>query len=340
MHTRGNGLSLLLLLVCSTAQGQVQLTQANSAPVVGDAYIRQYGSVPDVTPLPGTPPLYDHSAGTPTGAPDTVTFTAPTDGAWCSGWIPGADVELCDGWAGPDGNGRYYIPSPTGLVLMGAFDDAAYLFADQKLDMPYPCEAGTTWSDTYAGADQWGTDRQILGTIDGVAVTECDVLTPDGLHTGALRVETTTLQDRHENGAFFSHMEHEVIAYHVPGIHVPVLVIHDATYSDVQGLNFSLSSAFWYQGAISTGIQAAVQANAEEGLFLSWDHATKAFLVSGSTDGVIDYRIVDAVGRCVESGQASGPFARIPVGPHARGLLLCQVSDPRSRAALLRVVVP
>ncbi|MCB0793431.1 MAG: hypothetical protein KDB88_01740, partial [Flavobacteriales bacterium] len=341
MNVRAFAVMAVLLAAIISAPAQVVLDQANSAPVVGDVYIRVNGGIIfDVPPLPGMPPVYDYGAEVPVGAPDTVKFTDPLAGEWCSGWIPGADVELCDGWAGPDGNGRYYTPTPTGLVLMGAFDDAAYLFADQKLDMPYPCQAGTTWSDTYAGADQWGTDRQIYGTIDGLAVTECDVMTPNGAYTGALRVETTTIQDRHDNGSFFSHMEHSLIAYYVPGIHLPVLWIHNASYDDIQGTQFDLSGGFWLQDAISTGVGEVEQHDGAHLGTLSWDPKTHAFLASDLAEGAHDYRILDALGRCARSGRVSGPAARIPTGPGIGGVLVCQVLDSEGRGPILRVAFP
>ena len=305
--------------------GQVVLDQNNTAPVAGDQFIRYFGSVQDVPPLPGMVPFYDHSDNEPYGPTSSVTFHASPGPEWCSGIVPTADVEVCDGWAGPDGNGRFYASASTGLTLLGVWDEAEFVLSDQKEDMPFPCQAGLVWSDTYAGADQL-SGQSINGTIQGSAMTECDVMTPEGLFTGALRVETTITKDRYLEGAFFSHMESDIIAYHVPGIHWPVLLIYNSVLTDAQGVVNLLHNGIWLEGSITTGI-SSTDRMARPRMYPNPAQERSMLVVPDNVR--CPYRIMDATGRIVAIDVLLGERAEVDLTELSPGSYVLILESPR-----------
>lgn len=320
--------TLLVLGAGATCTAQVILDDANTTPQVGDMFVRGLGSYLDPAPSGGMPIAYDYSSAVAFQT-DTITNSSPLGTEWFNGLIPGSEAEVWDLWAFPDGNARYYAGTPAGLELVGFLDGGTFALSDTKLTITYPCQDGSSWSDTYFGYDAL-FDLGKVGSLSVVAGPVCDVITPAGTHSNVLRLLTTESIDRSASGSFFSHTDVTIATFHAPGIHHPVMWAMTSSGYDLMGTTSSGQMTMWLAGDFSTSIGREFEARDEWsiGPVPVGGHLWLFGDVGCESCG---YRITDAPGSLLAEGGAQDLRTGLDVSELPPGLYLLQCNGAVKR---------
>lgn len=315
-------LSLALAMGFNCA-AQVVLTDANSSPQPGDAYVRKQGTYLDPAPIMGGTIAYDYSGVDGNNQVDTLRFRSPNAGEWFSGLVPGAEAELYYGSTTPDGDVIYYSGTSAGLEIIGVYDGGALVMFDTKSALVYPCTTGSSWSDTYHGEDAFSSKG---GTISVTAGPQCDVITPAGTFNDVLRLDVIESLDYTYMGNFLLHRDITIAVYRAPGIHHPVMYCITSLGTDQMGNpipGLYGEQCQWLQADLSTAIQAPKPAVPAWSLV---QNPVKDLLrVSGPVpSATANYRIRAADGDLVREGVAADLRTGVAVDELSSGIYLLQ----------------
>lgn len=314
----------LFLLSGSAAAAQVVLTDANSSPQPGDAYVREQGIYLDPEPITGGTTVYDYS-GLSSVQVDTLRFTPSNGSAWYSGLVPGAEAELYYGSTTPDGEVIYYSGTNIGLDVIGVLDAGTLAMSDTKTVLVYPCTTGSSWTDTYYGYDA-STTASKGGTISVTVGGQCDVITPAGTFHDVLRLDVVESLDYTYLGGFVLHRDITIAVYRAPGIHHPVMYCITSTGTDEAGNplpGMYGEQCQWLQGDLITRTQAV--GRAVPGWSLVQNPVTDLLRVAGTVHGgAMNYGIRAAHGGLVREGAASDLRSGVVVDGLPSGIYLLQ----------------
>ncbi|MBL0127877.1 MAG: T9SS type A sorting domain-containing protein [Flavobacteriales bacterium] len=312
----------LALAVGSGCTAQTVLTDANSSPQPGDAYVRGQGSYLDPAPIMGGTTTYDYSGLGP-GWVDTLRFTSPSDTEWYSGLVPGADAELYYGSTTPDGEVIYYSGTSTGLEVIGVIDAGTLVMSNTKKVLVYPCMTGTSWTDTYFGSVGSYTKG---GEISVAVVAQCDVITPAGTFYDVLRLNVVEGLDYTYFGKFVLHRDITIAVYRAPGFHHPVMYCITSTGTDELGNpipGLYGEQCQWLRSDISTNTQSL--APTLSAWTLLQNPVEDLLRVSGTVrSDVATYRIRAADGNLVREGPARDLRTGVVVDDLSSGIYLLQ----------------
>ena len=312
----------LVLAVGSGCTAQIVLTDANSSPQAGDAYVRVQGIYLDPAPIMGGTTTYDYS-GLGMNSADTLRFTSPSDPEWYSGLVPGADAELYYGSTTPDGEVIYYSGTSTGLEVIGVIDVGTLVMPNTKKVLVYPCMTGTSWTDTYYGSDGSSSKG---GTISVAVVAQCDVITPAGTFYDVLRLDVVESLDYTYAGNFILHRDITIAVYRAPGIHHPVMYCITSVGTDELGNpipGLSGEQCQWLRSDISTNTQALAPTISAWALLQN--PVEDLLRVSGTVrSDVANYRIWAADGDLVREGPAGYLCTGVAVDDLSSGIYLLQ----------------
>lgn len=326
--------SLFLLQGTLTAQ---TLTQANSAPVPGDAYTVQRGSYVEQGP-PGTAQTWDHSDLVSLGATSFAYVTPASTGVSSS--FPGSTVALPI--PGVPGSYVFYNSASTGLFQLGARQTGTTLFYNNAETLfPFPCSYGTTWTDEFGSNYTSGGQSAVrTGTITGEADGTGTLILPFGTIQNVIRIHVVeNSEDVLSSVPYFTYASDHYV-YYKPGFHGPIFGIYQTT-SATFGTPSEVNYTQWVDGA-DVSVQDLL--NNSIGIDVFPVPATDELnVLFSSQGGAVDLQVMDAQGRIVhhETRAASLGVDRQVLDVHAlsSGVYHLRITARNGDQGLRRFVV-
>ena len=269
--------NIYLLCVCTAINGfviaQPVLTEANTAPVIGEIFTMSQIPWDGLAPGAGANQTWDFSALSPTS---TYTFdlvdpsTCPSPGSF-----PTATVTNN---AASGSQYEFLMVSSTAIERVGFYAGGYDIpYSDPEKQMSFPFTYLDSYVDPFGGDFTTSVTMTRAGDVTVTADAYGTLMLPNSTITNVLRVKYVQDYGDTYMGSELYHYNTEIYMFYKPGVHIPVLtLVHFEQGGTETEYGYFQDDATLETEAITTGEISVYPVPASGELFISWGTSAAA----------------------------------------------------------------